>query len=125
MATTFFVFIITIHALFMNVLATVEDEQDIQTLGKDLPASNQMSGTDVLKQLVNNFVSKRFKRSPQWRQSLLVQGLSQPFCTLFGGNTGCSQLPTPNVQTTPTQQCAIGFRYDYTSQRCRQMQNGK
>ncbi|GBN60960.1 hypothetical protein AVEN_150161-1 [Araneus ventricosus] len=116
MAARFILFILIILGVFSASIATADEESDT--------SSNGSSGNYLLKHLLRNFVWRRVKRSPQWHQSLLVQGLSRPFCNLFGGNTGCTPNPTSNVQSNPTQ-CAVGYRYDYSTQRCRQIQYGK
>ncbi|GBM37310.1 hypothetical protein AVEN_67488-1 [Araneus ventricosus] len=121
MASRFILFIVIILGAFSDSIATVDEE--LHDRNSDA-SSNGSSGNYVLKHLLRNFVWKRVKRSPQWHQSLLVQGLSRPFCNLFGGNTGCTPNPTSNVQSNPTQ-CAVGYRYDYSTQRCRQIQYGK
>lgn len=59
----------------------------------------------------------RHRRSPQFQQSFIVQGLSRPFCSLFGSNR-CSPINAQN-------QCAAGYRYDYVTRRCRQLFNAK
>lgn len=59
----------------------------------------------------------RHRRSPQFQQSLIVQGISRPFCSLFGSDR-CSSI---NVQN----QCAAGYRYDYVTRHCRQLFNAK
>ncbi|KAF8776769.1 hypothetical protein HNY73_013715 [Argiope bruennichi] len=114
----FIIFFFVIHEVFSDSVATADEELYNQN------SDSGSSGVGRMKQLLNNIVSNKVKRSPQWHQSLLVQGLSRPFCNLFGGNTGCTPNPASNVQSNPTQ-CAIGYRYDYATQRCRQIQYGK
>ncbi|GFT55498.1 uncharacterized protein NPIL_300261 [Nephila pilipes] len=125
MATKLIIFVLIIF-VFNNVFSTAADiEQNISSEDSTISTSNSSGVRVLLEQLGYKLVPRRTKRSPQWHQSLLVQGLSQPFCNLFGGNTGCQQYPTTtNTRTTPTQ-CAMGYRYDYTAQRCRQMQYRK
>ncbi|CAL1291709.1 unnamed protein product [Larinioides sclopetarius] len=118
MAGNFILFIIIMHAVFSDSMSTASDE--LHNRNSD-PSLSDSSRNYVLKHLLRNFFSRRVKRSPQWHQSLLVQGLSRPFCNLFGGNTGCTINPSSNVQSNSAQ-CAVGYRYDYSTQRCRQIQ---
>ncbi|KAG8179121.1 hypothetical protein JTE90_012530 [Oedothorax gibbosus] len=54
----------------------------------------------------------RSRRSPQFPQMFLVQGISRPFCNLFG-NAGCA----PHLVS----QCSGGYKYDFSAQRCRKI----
>ncbi|GFQ69634.1 uncharacterized protein TNCT_39081 [Trichonephila clavata] len=115
------IFVVVIFILKKIVAEDVLNSSE----GSKLNTSRSSAVRILLGQLGYKLLPRRTKRSPQWHQSLLVQGLSQPFCNLFGGNSGCQQYPTTaNAQTGQTQ-CADGYRYDYTAQRCRQMQYGK
>nr|XP_015914491.1 uncharacterized protein LOC107444783 [Parasteatoda tepidariorum] len=60
---------------------------------------------------------RRNRRSPG--PKFLIQGLSRPFCGLFGSKA-CSPY-----SATFTQNCAQGYKYDYFARSCRPVQNGK
>lgn len=95
----------------------VDKSQGTELAQNELHYGMNTQDRNLVHAFVEETSSARNKRSPQFQQRLLVLGLSRPFCSLFGSN-GC--YPT-NVQTL----CAAGYRYDYVTRRCRQIQNAK
>lgn len=112
LSSTLLIYKIIIVFLFVHVVEVIEQPQT------ELRHRTKSHEQNLLYAQASKIPRQtRYRRSPQFQQSFIVQGLSRPFCSLFGSNR-CSPINVEN-------QCAAGYRYDYVTRRCRRLFNAK